>query len=78
MSLRRDLRRMVGGALNVTAARFLNWGHRTPPLEPLGLDAYRALASPGPLDLVRLLAGRPNAHRARVLEAALSARGAAV
>jgi len=69
---------MVGGALNVTAARFLNWGHRTPPLEPLGLDAYRALASPGPLDLVRLLAGRPNAHRARVLEAALSARGAAV
>ncbi|PYM61011.1 MAG: hypothetical protein DMD79_14100 [Candidatus Rokuibacteriota bacterium] len=69
---------MVGGALNVATARLLNWGHRTTPIEPLGLDAYRALPSPGPLDLVRLLAGRSNSDRARVLEAALSARGVAM
>jgi Peptidase family M28 len=66
---------MVGGALNVAAARLLNWGQRTPAIEPLGLDAYRALPSPGPLDLVRLLAGRSNRDRARVLEATLRARG---
>ena len=75
---RRELRRALGGALNLVAARLLNVGRRAAPLVPLGLEAYRALAAPTALDAARLLAGRPNAERARLLEAVLRARGVPV
>lgn len=75
MSVRRGLRRAVGGALNVLAARLTNLGARAAPVRPLALEAYRALAAPTPLDTARLLAGRPNRARARVLETILRARG---
>jgi hypothetical protein len=75
---RRELRRVVGGALNVCAARLMNLRRRGAPLTPLALEAYRALAAPTPLDMAALLAGRPNAERARVLETVLRARGVPV
>ena len=78
MSVRRELRRMVGGALNVAAARLRNRGSAATPLEPLSLDAYCARPAADALDMARLLAGRPNRDRARCLEAALRARGATV
>lgn len=74
----RELRRALGGALNLVAARLLNVGRRAAPLAPLGLEAYRALAAPTALDTARLLAGRRNPERARILEAALGARGVPV
>lgn len=73
MTLRRELRRVVGGWLNVAAARVLNRGQSGVAIDPLPLDAYRALPSPGPLETARLLAGRPNRERLRVLEAVLRA-----
>jgi hypothetical protein len=73
MTVRREIRRMMGGILNVAAARVLNRGHRGVPVEPLPLDAYRALPHPSPIETARLLAGRPNRDRARVLEAVLRA-----
>ena len=78
MSLRRTLRRTLGGTLNVLAARALNLRRGGAPVEPLALDAYRALPAPSPLDSARLLAGRSNRERARVLEAVLRGRGLAV
>jgi hypothetical protein len=72
-SWRRQARRIVGGALNVFVARVLNARHRGPAVTPLPLEAYRALAAPTALDTARLLAGRPNAERARLLEAVLDA-----
>jgi len=72
---RRELRRAVGGALNLWAARLMNLRRRRGPVTPpLAFDAYRALAAPTPLDTARLLAGRANAERARLLEEALRAR----
>lgn len=72
---RRELRRVVGGALNVTAARLMNRGRgrSAPPL--LDLAAYRALPGPTPRDTACLLAGRSNRERARLTEAALHAAG---
>jgi hypothetical protein len=78
VSWRRGLRRTLGGALNVLAARVVNLGRRGPAVAPAPLEAYLALPQPGPLDTARLLAGRPNADRARVLEALLEARGVPV
>jgi hypothetical protein len=72
---RRKARRVVGGALNVLVARVMNARRRGPAVTPLGLDAYRALAVPTPLDTARLLAGRPNSERARLLETVLDASG---
>jgi hypothetical protein len=71
---RRELRRVVGGALNVTAARLMN---RRGRLAPPGLDlaAYRALAAPTPRDTAYLLAGRSNPERAQLTEAVLQAVG---
>jgi Zn-dependent M28 family amino/carboxypeptidase len=51
---------------------------RGAPLSPLSLEAYLALAPAEPHDTARLLAGRSNADRARVLEAVLQARGVPV
>jgi Zn-dependent M28 family amino/carboxypeptidase len=45
---------------------------------PLTLEAYQALAAPTPLDTARLLAGRPNPERVRLLEAACRVRGVPV
>ena len=78
MRWRRGLRRAVGGAANVLAARLMNRGPHGVPVVPLSLEAYQALPAPSALDTVRLLAGRPNAERARCLEAVLAARGAPV
>jgi hypothetical protein len=78
MRWRRGLRRAVGGAANVLAARLMNRGPHGVPVVPLSLGAYQALPAPSALDTVRLLAGRPNAERARCLEAVLAARGAPV
>ncbi|HEV8673151.1 MAG TPA: M28 family peptidase [Methylomirabilota bacterium] len=75
---RRELRRAVGGALNILTARLLNLRRRGPSPPALSFEAYRALAAPTALDTARLLAGRANAERARLLEAALRARGAPV
>jgi hypothetical protein len=68
----------VGGALNVWAARLLNARRRPLAAAPLALEAYQALAAPAPLDTARLLAGRPNPERVRLLEAACRARGVPV
>jgi Zn-dependent M28 family amino/carboxypeptidase len=72
---RRELRRVVGGALNVTAARLMN-RHRGPPRLPgLDLAAYYALPMPTPRDLAELFAGRSNRERGRLTEAVLRAAG---
>ena len=72
---RREIRRVLGGALNVTAARLMNLGRGGRPAPPaLDLAAYRGLPAPTPLDTARLLAGRSNRERARLTEALL-ARG---
>jgi len=71
----RGLRRVLGGALNVSVARVLNARRPGVGVTPLALEAYRALANPAPLDTARLLCGRANADRARVLEAVLQERG---
>ncbi len=78
MRWRRGLRRAVGGAANVLAARLMNRGPHGAPVVPLSLEAYQALPAPSVLDTVRLLAGRSNAERARCLETVLAARGAPV
>jgi len=65
---------MVGGVLNVGAARVLNRGRGALP-PALTLEAFQALPAARPLDVARLLAGRPNSDRARVLETVLAARG---
>ena len=72
---RRTLRRVVGGALNVTAARLMN--RRRGRVAPPGLDlaAYRALSAPTPRDMAYLLGGRSNRERARLTEAVLHAAG---
>jgi hypothetical protein len=68
---RRELRRALGGALNVLVARLMNVRRRAPAVAPLALDAYRGLVAPTPLDTARLLAGRSNRERARLLETVL-------
>jgi hypothetical protein len=68
----------VGGAANVLAARLMNRRAAGAAVQALSLDAYTALRAPGALDTARLLAGRPNAERARLVEAVLRARGAAI
>jgi hypothetical protein len=74
---RRELRRALGGAINLLAARLLNL--RQPRAGPaLSLADYRALPAPTPLDTARLLAGRGNGERARLVEALLEARGVPV
>ena len=72
---RRELRRVVGGALNVTAARLMNRrrGRSAPPA--LDLAGYRTLSLPTPSDVARLLAGRSNRERAQLTEAVLHATG---
>jgi hypothetical protein len=75
---RRDLRRALGGALNVLTARLLNVRLRRPAIAPLELVAYQALSAPTPLDTTRLLAGRSNVQRARLLEAVLRRLGSPV
>jgi Peptidase family M28 len=72
---RRELRRAVGGALNVLAARLMNVRRRRVLARPLSLEAYHALPAPTALETARLLSGRSNRERARVLEAVLRARG---
>ncbi|HEY7530807.1 MAG TPA: hypothetical protein VIC56_09040, partial [Gemmatimonadota bacterium] len=51
---RRELRRVLGGALNVTTARIMNRraGRLAPPA--LDLAGYERLADPTALDTVRL------------------------
>jgi hypothetical protein len=72
---RRKARRVVGGAINVLVARVMNARHRGPAVTPLELEAYRALAAPTALDTARLLAGRSNPERARLLERVLDGSG---
>jgi hypothetical protein len=72
---RRKARRVVGGALNVLVARVMNARRRGPAVTPLGLEAYRALGAPTALDTARLLAGRTNPERARLLETVLEGSG---
>ncbi len=71
---RREVRRAVGGALNVLAARAMNIMRPGPSVTPFAFDAYQALITPSALDTVRLLAGRPNRERARLLDAVLRGR----
>jgi Zn-dependent M28 family amino/carboxypeptidase len=72
---RRELRRVVGGALNVTAARLMNRRRGPPRLPGLDLAAYYALPMPTPRDLAELFAGRSNRERGRLTEAVLRAAG---
>jgi hypothetical protein len=72
---RRTARRVVGGALNVAAARLMNLGRRPVGDPPLDWATYRALPAPTALDTARLLAGRGNGERARLTEAALGWHG---
>ncbi len=70
----REIRRVLGGALNVTTARLMNLGRGRRAAPPtLDLATYRRLGAPTPLDTARLLAGRPNRERARLTEALLHA-----
>ena len=69
-----ELRRVLGGALNVTTARFMNRGGAT-GAPRLDLAGYRALPTPTPRDFAELLAYRSNRERARLTEAALRAAG---
>ena len=73
---RRELRRVLGGALNVTTARIMNRrrGTRLPP-PALELAPYLSLPAPTALDTVRLLAGRSNRERGQLTEAILHAGG---
>ena len=75
---RRELRRALGGTLNVLAAQLLNLRQRGRSVTPFSFEGYGALAAPGPLDTARLLAGRSNRERARLVEAILRARGVPV
>jgi len=75
---RRELRRALGGALNVFAARMINLRSRGGWVTPLSLEAYRALPTPSPLDTTRLIVGRSNRERARLLETVLHGRGVPV
>src|SRR5262249_57233049 len=75
---RRELRRAVGGALNVTTARLMNRRHGRPRPPGLDLPAYRALSAPTPRDLAELLAGRSNRERGWLTEQVLRAAGFAV
>jgi len=72
---RRELRRVVGGALNVTTARLMNRRHGRPPPPKLDLAAYRALSTPTPRDMAELLAGRSNRERGWLTEEVLRAAG---
>jgi len=72
---RRELRRVVGGALNVTTARLMNRHHGRPRPPGLDLPAYRALSAPTPRDLAELLAGRSNRERGWLTEEVLRAAG---
>ena len=72
---RRELRRAVGGAINVTAARLMNRGRGRPAPPALDLAGYRMLAAPAPQDVARLLAGRSNRERAQLTESVLHAAG---
>jgi hypothetical protein len=72
---RRELRRIVGGILNVTAARLMNLGRPRPAPPRLDLDGYRALGNATPVDVAALMAGRPNRERAALTEAILRAAG---
>jgi hypothetical protein len=73
---RRELRRVLGGALNVTTARIMN-SRRGRRLAPPALDlaGYGRIVDPTALDTVRLLAGRSNRERAQLTEAILRAGG---
>jgi Peptidase family M28 len=73
---RRELRRVLGGALNVTTARIMN-RRRGGRLQPPALDlaTYRSLPAPTALDTVGLLAGRSNRERGELTEAILHAGG---
>jgi hypothetical protein len=73
---RREIRRILGGALNVTAARLMNRRAGRPVPRPvLDLAAYRRLGAPTPLDVARLLAWRSNRERAELTETLLRAAG---
>jgi hypothetical protein len=73
---RRELRRALGGALNVTAARLMNRRRGRPaPAPELDWAAYRRLPAPTPRDVAALLAWRSNPERARLTEALLRAAG---
>lgn len=73
---RRELRRVVGGALNVTAARLMNRRRGGPRARPgLDLEGYRTLPAPTPRDVAALLAHRSNRERAWLTEALLAAAG---
>jgi hypothetical protein len=73
---RRELRRMLGGALNVTTARLMNRRRGRPAPSPmLDLAGYRHLAAPSPRDVAELLAWRSNRERAQLTEALLRAAG---
>jgi Peptidase family M28 len=73
---RRELRRVLGGALNVTTARLMNRRRGRPGVEPrLDLAGFRALSAPTPRDFAELLAYRSNRERAELAEAVLRAAG---
>jgi hypothetical protein len=73
---RRELRRVVGGALNITVARLMNRRRGQPVAPPaLALAAYRRLPAPTALDTARLLVGRSNRERAQLTEALLQVAG---
>ncbi|HEX2501494.1 MAG TPA: M28 family peptidase [Methylomirabilota bacterium] len=73
---RREIRRVLGGALNVTTARLMNRRRGAPvPSPDLDLAAFRRLPAPTPIDVARLLAWRSNRERGRLTEAMLLAAG---
>ena len=72
---RRELRRIVGGALNVTTARLMNRRSGRARRPGLDLAAYRALPAPTARDMAELLAGRSSRERGWLTEEVLRAAG---
>ncbi|MBI4610129.1 MAG: Zn-dependent exopeptidase M28 [Candidatus Rokubacteria bacterium] len=70
----RDFELYLRGRLNTGLAAVLN-GRRRGRATPLPLDAVLAASRPAPLDYVRLLEGRSNPDRQKVLGQLLAARG---
>jgi aminopeptidase YwaD len=72
---RREIRRVLGGALNVTTARIMNRARGPAPPPALDLAAYQRLPAPTPLDAARLLGWRSNRERGQLTEAILYTAG---
>jgi Peptidase family M28 len=70
----RDLGFFVRGRINNVLARVLNARRRPAPVASLSLSSVLDLRDPSPLDLARVLEGRSNAERQRLVGSYLAGR----